>query len=147
MKTRIVRVSRTALTLAMMASPATVLAGGWFGQRDDCARSAYGPCARQEYTQAFQRARQLDRLSCGALAAYAESNRVAMNERIWATIRQPLVGPGAASSTAPLPSIEAPFTPPPSPPAEPGRPGFAPEKPKADTEPKPAKESVPNAPK
>jgi hypothetical protein len=105
-----------ALTLALTTSSAS--AGGWFGQRGDCAHSAYGPCARQDAAQAFQRARRLDGMDCANLSSYAEAVRVGMNARIWATIRQPLVGPGAASSTAPLPSLEPPFAPSPKPPAE-----------------------------
>jgi hypothetical protein len=131
MKTRIIRVSRVVLALSLTTSAATVSAG-WFGQRGDCARSAYGPCARQDYTRALQHARRLDGLDCAELAGYAECVRATMNGQIWSSIRQPLVGPGAASSTAPLPSIEAPFTSPPTLPADPSPPVFTPETPKAE---------------
>ncbi len=150
MKTRVVRVSRVALTLilALPASAETASAGGWFGRRGDCAPTAYGPCARKDLTEAFQRARRLDGMDCANLAAYSESVRATMNGQIWASIRQPLVGPAGASSSAPLPSIEVPFTPPPEPPTSVVPPPPA-EKPKADTEPKPIqdKDASPDAPK
>lgn len=147
MKTWIVRVSRIGLTLAVTTSPATVSAGGWFSRRVDCAATAYGPCARQEYTQAFQHARQLDGLDCARLTTYAESVRATMNGQALATHRQPLVGAGAASSSVPLPSIEDPLISPLTPPAESSPPVFAPEPPKTETTPKPAKEAAPDAPK
>ena len=95
--------------LGATATPATAgWLDGWNARRDDCA-----PCTRHaetEYRCALERAKQLTRLNCAGLSAYAEASRSGYNRR------------ALTAYQAEAPRSAVPVSPPPPPPASPPAP-------------------------